>query len=86
VITDNGIRASIERARAEQTEPAAWGESGLRPDHPCAWCGLRLAAVPDRPLEWEGAWYHRRGCYPTARMKRYGYLPAEYQPITLAAL
>lgn len=56
-----------------------------RPGQPCAWCSLRLGAVPDAPFRWEGRWYHRTGCYPAARMKRFGYLPADYEPITRVA-
>lgn len=55
------------------------------PDARCAWCGIRARAVPDEPpILWEGAWYHRRGCYTTARSIWAGTLPADHQPIEVA--
>ena len=42
-------------------------------DMPCAWCGIRLRAVPDAPKPYkprdtdELAWYHPTGCIAAAR-------------------
>ena len=68
-----GTATASERTTAGL--PWAWvGES-------CAWCGIRAGAVPDEPpIQWEGAWWHRRGCYPSARFTHYGYLPEGYGP------
>lgn len=54
-----------------------------RADAACDWCGLRLAAVPDAPVQWDGMWYHRTGCLDAARLKAGGYLPADYEPWAL---
>lgn len=53
-----------------------------RVDLPCHWCGIRLCAVPDAPIRWEGHWYHKTGCYPAARLRHNGFLPTDYVPIT----
>lgn len=60
------------------------GRAWCPPEERCAWCEVRARAVPDEPpILWEGAWYHRRGCYPAARLKAGGYLPADYAPASL---
>lgn len=52
------------------------------PHESCAWCGIKAGAVPDEPpLWWEGAWYHRRGCYEAVRLVAAGALPADYLPV-----
>lgn len=66
----------------DQGEHVEIDEKPARADEPCAWCALRLAAVPDAPVQWDGKWYHRRGCLDAARLKAGGYLPADYVPIT----
>lgn len=60
----------------ESTRPATWP----RVDECCAWCGIRLAAVPETPIEWDEKLYHRGVCYSTARLKDASALPADYQP------
>lgn len=51
-----------------------------RADTRCGWCGIRACAVPDEPaVLYEGAWYHRRGCYPSARLVISGALPPDYK-------
>lgn len=60
------------------------GRATCPTDARCAWCECRAWAVPDEaPILWEGAWYHRRGCYQAARLKAGGHLPADYAPVTL---
>jgi hypothetical protein len=41
----------------------------------CGWCGIRLAAVPDDPREFEGFYYHP-GCISAARTKAFYGVPA----------
>lgn len=51
------------------------------PDTLCAWCQVRATAVPDEPpMLWEGAWWHRRGCYQAARLKAAGKVSAYFLP------
>lgn len=57
--------------------------SDLRPDTRCAWCKVRAQAIPEEPpILWGSDWYHRRGCYPAARLRAAGKLPESYVPIT----
>ena len=67
--------AYIPRAADLATEPIP------RVDMPCAWCKVRIGAVPDTPTYFEKQWYHTTGCYPAARMVHYGQLPRSYRPI-----
>lgn len=58
-------------------EPEPWPWS--RPER-CAWCNVRLAAVPDPPVEFQGQRYHQGGCVAAARTKASLSAPAEFEP------
>jgi len=48
----------------------------------CGWCDINAHAVPDEPpILYEGEWYHRRGCYQTARLLINGFLPVGTRPV-----
>lgn len=36
-------------------------------DDLCAWCGIRLCAIPDPPRHYEGMRFHPGGCVAAAR-------------------
>lgn len=73
---------AVAAVENEDDTGAEWVRPLPPADTRCAWCGLRLAAVPDAPSLWEGDWYHRRPCVAVARLRAGGFLPADYVPIT----
>lgn len=56
-----------------------------QPHERCAYCGINANAVPDEPpVLFAGALYHRRGCYPAARLVAGGFLPEDHEAWTSA--